>query len=285
MHEGAEIGRLGGALHVGIFQHDQRILAAQLDAALLEMGAGLGSDLPANGGRAGERDALDIGVLDQLVTDLRHMVTRAGDDVEDALGQARLLEDFGEQEAAQIGGFLGGLEHDGVAGSEREEETACRENAGKIPRADDRDNAHRATDGHRHLAVVGGQHLAGGLPDRRRGGVEDFSDIAGFEHALAEPAAALGLDRVDDVHLALFPDFGGLVQHVGALGERQLGPFGESGVGRLDRGGGFRASGIWHLGPDRPVGRVGILEGPAGGGPVAADIHACKSSGQFRSPC
>ena len=102
-------------------QHDQRILAAELDAALLQMRAGLGRDLAADRGRAGEGDALHVGMLDQFVADLLHIVARAGDDVENAFRKAGLLEHFGEQQAAAIGRLFRRLQHDGVAGREREQ--------------------------------------------------------------------------------------------------------------------------------------------------------------------
>src|SRR5690606_38699378 len=48
VHESTEIGGLRGALHIRVLEDDQRILAAQLDAALLEVRTGLGRDLTAN---------------------------------------------------------------------------------------------------------------------------------------------------------------------------------------------------------------------------------------------
>ncbi len=100
MHEGAEGCRIHRVLDIGIVEHDERVLAAELDAALLEQAAGLCGDLAADGGRAGEADAVHGRVRDQLVADLGDVVARAGDDVEHAGRHAGLLEDFGEQQPA-----------------------------------------------------------------------------------------------------------------------------------------------------------------------------------------
>jgi hypothetical protein len=57
VHERAEGGGLDGLVEVGVVQHEQRRLAAQLQQHGLEvLGAALGDDL-AHGGRAGEVDA------------------------------------------------------------------------------------------------------------------------------------------------------------------------------------------------------------------------------------
>ena len=54
VHEAAEIGGLCSLFEIGIFQHDHRILAAEFDAALLEMRAAFGRDVATHGCRPGE---------------------------------------------------------------------------------------------------------------------------------------------------------------------------------------------------------------------------------------
>ena len=48
VHERAERRRVHRVLDVGVVEHDQRVLAAELDAALLEQPAGLRRDLLAD---------------------------------------------------------------------------------------------------------------------------------------------------------------------------------------------------------------------------------------------
>ena len=78
---------LDGAVEIGVLEDDVGRLAAELERqALAGAGGGLADDL-ADFGRAGEGDLVDIGVID----DRGAGVALAGDDVDDALGQAGLL--------------------------------------------------------------------------------------------------------------------------------------------------------------------------------------------------
>ena len=54
VHEAAEARRGARALEVGVVADDERVLAAELDAAFLQVSAGTGGDLAADRGRAGE---------------------------------------------------------------------------------------------------------------------------------------------------------------------------------------------------------------------------------------
>ena len=54
MHEGAEIGGLGGTVEIGVVADDQRVLAAEFEAAFFQMRAGLGRDLAAYRRRTGK---------------------------------------------------------------------------------------------------------------------------------------------------------------------------------------------------------------------------------------
>ncbi len=102
--------------------------------------------------------------------------------------------------------------------------------------------------------------------------------VAGLEHALAEPAAAFGLQSLDDFHLALLEDMRRLFEEMCALGERQRRPFGKGGMSRLDRGTGFRAAAIGHFRPDRTVGGIEVLE-------HAAALRAASNELAFENAC
>src|SRR5690606_39123058 len=116
-------------------------------------------------------------------------------------------------------------------------------------------------------------------------GVEDLRHITGLEHSLAEPAAAFGLNGLDDLHLAPFPYLRSLVEEVGALGEGELRPFREGGLCGLDRRSCFGTAGIGNFRPDRTVCGVQILEGLRSGRPAAANIHALENTSHFKPPC
>jgi hypothetical protein len=69
--------------------------STELDAALLQMGAGACGNLTADRGGSGERNAPNARVLDKLLADRLDIGARAGHDVEHALGHACFGEYLG----------------------------------------------------------------------------------------------------------------------------------------------------------------------------------------------
>ena len=70
MEERAEARRRGGAVEVGVAEHDHRRLAAELEQHALELPAGLLGDDPSDPGRAGEVDPPRGRMRDQFVDHL-----------------------------------------------------------------------------------------------------------------------------------------------------------------------------------------------------------------------
>ena len=101
-----------GAVEVGVVEDDVGGFAAEFEGEGLAGACGGLADALADGGGAGEGDLVDVGVDEG-----RAGGAVAGDDVEDALGEARLAADLGEEEGGE-GGVFGGFEDDGVAGGE-----------------------------------------------------------------------------------------------------------------------------------------------------------------------
>ena len=92
VHEGAERGRVHRFVEVGVVEHDQRRLAAELEQHRLQIfRRDLGDD-PADVGRAGEIDAPDRGMVDQRLDQRRRILRRVGDDVDDARRQPGLAK-------------------------------------------------------------------------------------------------------------------------------------------------------------------------------------------------
>jgi hypothetical protein len=86
-----------GAIDVGILEDDVGRLAAELQSQRLAAACRFLADEAADFGRAGEGDLVDVPVLDEFGS----RCAIAGDDIENALGQARLCGEFGKQKCRE----------------------------------------------------------------------------------------------------------------------------------------------------------------------------------------
>lgn len=93
----------------------------------------------ADGGRAGEGNHINVGMLGNMLTDNR---TAAGDDVKHAVRQARFFKDAGQQQG-RAGGDLSGLGHQRTARRQNIGVAFCANKEGEVPRGDDADDANR----------------------------------------------------------------------------------------------------------------------------------------------
>ncbi len=126
--EAAPHGALRGAVDVGVVEHEQRVLAAQLERRADQPASRLGAHLPADGGRPGERHivcALDHGAAD------RRPVPR--DDLPQASRQPRLDSDGPRQQRSQHRLDVG-LVDDRVACDERGQVVGDRQGQRVVPR-------------------------------------------------------------------------------------------------------------------------------------------------------
>lgn len=140
--------------------------------------------------RAGEDQAIDAGVGDEFLADLR---AGAGDDVDDADGQASVVKDFMQAKAGE-GRVAGGLDDDGVPRNERARGHARGKREGKVERRDHGPHAVRPEQAarlfetgaaHRLREAAVQFHLAR-VVEQQVGGLGNFRDrlgagLAGFE--------------------------------------------------------------------------------------------------------
>src|SRR5260370_27734254 len=77
---------------------------------------------------------------------LANGIARTEDDVDDAFGQASVIERLYEAQRAQ-GSIAGGLDDDGITRDERREHFPGWDGDGKVPRRDAGDDANRGTRG------------------------------------------------------------------------------------------------------------------------------------------
>ena len=122
---------LDRAVDIGVLEHDEGRLAAELERQLLACSRGRLADGAADLGRAGEGDLVDALLGDER----RPGRAVSGDDVDDARRQPRLDADFGEGERGQRRIF-GGLQNDRVARGERGGDLPGEHEKREVPRDD-----------------------------------------------------------------------------------------------------------------------------------------------------
>ena len=228
--------RVDRVLEVRVPEHDQRVVAAELEHDPLQVPARRLRELAAGGRRAREVDPADRLVLGEFVADRACLTGCVRDDVEHPGRQPRLGEDLTPQRPADDRRQLRRLEHDGVAERQRRRDRAGREDQGRVPGSDRSDDAGGPADAERERTrVVGGDHLPDRLIRQRRCLAEQVRDEVHLEHAEAERAAGLAREQCDHLVLAGLEDVGGLEEDALPLGRPRLRPRRERGRSRLDR--------------------------------------------------
>ena len=236
-------------IHIGVVEDDDRGLAAEFEMRALDrLGRGL-QHLLAGGDVAGDRDHVDLGVVDQRVADA---VAAAEHDVDDAFGQD-VGHDFRELQRRQRR-LLGRLEHHRVAAADRRRQLPGHHHQRIVPRRDRGDDADRVAADHRGVA---GNILAG--DDARHGAhrareeavaIDDRRDLV-VQHRVDRLAAVQRLERGKTFRLGL-DALGDLQEIDRALRGRGARPGDEGFFGSRDRSvdlafGGFRQ--VDDLGP------------------------------------
>ena len=251
----------GGEFGVGVGDDEQVVLgAAEAEHALAEGGAPCVEDLGDLGG-ADEGHGLDVGVVDEGLDG----GLAAVDGVEDAVGEAGLLQEAGELEGA-VGDDLGGFEDEGVPGGE---------GLGEHPQGD-HDGEVEGDDA--------GDHAEGLVGDAAIDAARDV-ELFALGHVLEGEAELEALDALEHVALGLGEDLAVLVgdepgelvevalhegleaeQDLDALLERGVAPAGEGGLRGGDGGGDVGGSGEGDVAHELGVARVVDRERLAGGG-------------------
>ena len=184
----AEYDPVGGILEVGIGKDDLRVLAAELQAELLEVAGRSLQRPPACRRRAGEGHHVDVGMLGDRLSDLG---AEPCDDVEHAGGQSCLGQDVRHDERRGRGEF-GGLANDRAAGGQNERHTFGEDEEREIPRRDQAHDADRLARDQTEDAVA---KIVEGLAmqhPRRAGGIfVDVGRALDFAARLADRLAGL----------------------------------------------------------------------------------------------
>ena len=270
LHRRCALGRVHG---VGVVEHDERRVAAELHADALDLRGRLLRDELADLGRARERDLAHLRVGDQLATDVLGIAR--GDEVHHSLGNADLLEDL-EHLDREERRLLRGLDHDRATGGERGRDLARQHRHRVVPRSDRADHADRLAQheepliGARRrdrLAVHAlrlfrePQQEVGRVPHLVAGHADRLALL--FGHELGQRLAALEHELIRLVEVRR-PFVGGARR-----------PRFERGGGGIDRGPHVLDAGVGDRIDDLAGGRVRRLEGAARGGrpPFPVDVQ------------
>ena len=217
MQERAPRASRGGRRHVGVVQDDQGGVAAELQVRSLEVPGGEFADAAADRGRAGEADDPHQRVGDQRLAD----VGAAGQHVQQAVGQAGLLEDPGEDDAAGDRRARVRLEHDRVAERERRGDRADGQDLREVERRDHANHADRHPLGEAEARLLARQQLAVGA-GRERGRLVDLLDgHVGLELGGGADLAGLPDHPALDLGGVLLPESGRPAKDRGPLGVRR----------------------------------------------------------------
>ncbi len=208
--EAAEDGRVHRVVEVGVVEHDERAVAAELQDRALEVAGGDRPDVPADPVRSRERDDLGDGVGQERVAYLGDV----GDqDVQQAGRQPGVLEDLGDHAAAHDRGVLVGLDDDRVAQRQGRGDRLQGHQEREVEGADHRDDAHGEPLDPVLLALDRrGQDPSLGPDGELEGLADELHREVDLVLGLGTRPAELVDHRLDDLLLALLGDPQGALQ-------------------------------------------------------------------------
>src|SRR5690606_35825536 len=253
------------AVQVGVVEHDERRVAAELQRELLDGGRALLHERAAHFGGAGEAELAHDLAFAQRRADLART---AGDNVEYAGGHPGFLGQHGQRQRGQRR-LLGRLDHHGAAGRQRRPDLAGDHGGGEVPGRDGGGDPDGLLQHHQALAALGAlQDVAVdalgffGEPFQERRGVGDLAGRFGDRLAL------LGRHDGGQVLLVGHHQLGPFQQDRAAFLAGLGGPGGQGGGGAGDGLFGFLAPQLGHR--DDGLAGGGVVDRD-GGGAAGAD--------------
>ena len=175
---------------IGIVEDDQRRVAAELKAHLLQRAGALAHQNAADLGRAGEGHLADTVVVAQRLADGR--TVHAGDDIDDTRGDAGALGQLGKRQRRQRRLF-GGFQHTGAAGGDSRGDLAGDHRDREVPRGDRAEHPDRLLEGQEALVRDRAFHDIAADPARLFGEpVDEARAIGNLATRLGDRLAHLG---------------------------------------------------------------------------------------------
>ncbi|OEI69327.1 hypothetical protein Cus16_1169 [Curtobacterium sp. ER1/6] len=222
---------VGDEVEVGVGQHEHVVLRAAEGLHALAVLRPRLVHVLRDRGRPDERDRLDVRAGEEAVDGLLVAVEHR----EDAVGQSCLPELLREPDRrARV--LLARLEHDGVAGRDRDRQEPQRHHGREVERRDDADDAERLAD---RVDVDAGRHLVGELALHQRGDarreLHDLLPAGDLAERVRGDLAVLARDDLGELGLVAVEDLAEREEDLLALRERHLAPGRERGLRARDR--------------------------------------------------
>ena len=231
VEEPPDAGRAHGGIHVGVRADDHGVRASELERQALGALGGHGHDLPADRGRARERDLAHGGMLDEQRAELRSLACH---DVQHARGETRLVHQLGDAKRRQRR-RLRGLRHHRVAGHDRRAELVAEEGGREVPGHDRDDDPERAPEDQPVRSLVEVRDVAAAEALRETGVMlERVDEARDLEPGLAERLALLPRQEERERLEVSEHVLGRGAQHLPSGRRRQLRPRRERASRRLD---------------------------------------------------
>jgi hypothetical protein len=140
----AEHGALGSEVKISILKDNERGVATELQADLLQGASSKFGKVLSNASGTSERDLLDERVCAQFGSSL---TVASGKNLDSGRRKAGLDGELGESKGG-VGSLGGGLDDDGASGSQSGSDLAGDHGGGEVPGGDDTANTNGLADGH-----------------------------------------------------------------------------------------------------------------------------------------
>ncbi|MNZ63441.1 hypothetical protein D3C78_815870 [compost metagenome] len=261
-------GAFDRRIQIGVVEHDERRVAAQLQRDLFQGVGGLAHQQFAGAGRTGERQlAHDAGRLQCAAN--RHGIT--GDDVEHTGRNPCLLGQHRQGESRQ-GGFFRRFEDHRATGGQRRADLAGDHGQREVPRGDRRDH----TDGFLgdddpRIGLVARDHVAIGALGFFGEPLQEARCIDHFAHGFGQRLTLFAAEQHGQVLLVAQHQVAPALEALAAFLGGQLAPRRQGTVGRFDGQIGLFSASLLHFGDQLAVGRVQHRVCGATAGPLAID--------------
>ena len=212
--------RIDGVSLVSVWHHDAMILCTHVDLRTLTMSAGSRVNVLSSRVCSNEADTFDVWVR----ADLCHGVTATLDDIDDAIGDARLFEQV-DHHFCSAWDSLRGLEHEGVAERDRQREHPEGDHGREVVRSDTSHDSKRFSV---RVDIDARSHILGSLTlGKRVEAASVFNDLVATENITGRVCKGLAMllgHEPSQLISVLFEERLVLEHHADALGGGHVPP-------------------------------------------------------------